>query len=86
MPDAVLYFMVATFVVGVLSEVVAAVLLLVLAGRGAAAGLRRIAGRQPDDSSVFTPCLSSDCRGNRTVHHTTAVGLQCAECSHIPTR
>ncbi|MFE7752168.1 hypothetical protein [Streptomyces sp. NPDC057428] len=79
MPDAVVYYAVATFGVGIVTEVVAAVLLLVAAGRGTAAGLRRLAGH-PVDSAVTAPCDSSDCRGLPTVHHATATGLRCAEC------
>lgn len=85
MSDWVVYYLVATLLVGVCTEVTAAVLLLVVGGRGAAAGVRRITGRRTADSSVAVPCDSSDCRGLPTVHHVTSSGLQCAECGHIVT-
>lgn len=83
MPEWVVYYLVGTLAIGVLAEVVAAGLVLVLAGRGTAAGLRRITGQHPADSSVLTPCTSPDCRSLPTVHHVTGAGLRCAECGHI---
>ncbi|MFJ8883642.1 hypothetical protein ACIRJR_09530 [Streptomyces sp. NPDC102402] len=55
----------------------AVVLVLTVAARVWAAAAR------PADSSVRTPCASTDCRGLQTVHHVTeSGGLRCAECGH----
>ncbi|MER5892364.1 hypothetical protein [Streptomyces sp. NPDC001876] len=85
MPDWIVYSLIATLLVGVCTEVTAAVLLLIVGVRALAAGSRYITGRLRAESSVAAPCTSSDCRGLPTLHHVTDHGLQCAECGHIPT-
>lgn len=91
MPEWVLYYVAATVIIGALCQAVAAVLLLVAVGRGAAAAIRRTPGRQdvgpdPRTGFVWRACDSTTCAHLQTEHDVLAPNrLMCRRCDRVVT-